>query len=61
MTTLFSSEYISPQVISQMKPGFIVRPLQDTDFEKGFLNTLGMLTTVGPISKKDFLGIFFLI
>ncbi|KAJ3301560.1 Glucosamine-phosphate N-acetyltransferase-like protein [Kappamyces sp. JEL0829] len=55
---LFSPKYISPQVAKQLKPGFVVRPLSSADYEKGFLEVLGMLTAVGKMPKKDFLDRF---
>jgi glucosamine-phosphate N-acetyltransferase len=54
MSDLFSKTLISQTVQSQLSPGFIVRPLCSTDYEKGFLSTLGMLTQVGQMSNKDF-------
>ncbi|KAH6563594.1 hypothetical protein BASA50_001631 [Batrachochytrium salamandrivorans] len=52
---LFSVDYISPEVQQSLKPGFVVRPLHSDDYEKGFLDTLGMLTTVGQMSKGQFM------
>jgi hypothetical protein len=36
---------------------FLVRDLEDTDYEKGFPNILNELSTVGDYSKDEFLGI----
>ncbi len=68
MDALFDSKYISKEVQKSLKEGFIVRPLASSDYEKGnihpainyqgFLEVLGMLTSVGKMPKKDFLGIF---
>jgi len=43
--------------ISNEKPGedyFLVRPLQKDDYEKGYLQLLSQLTTVGDITKEEF-------
>ena len=56
MTDLFPATLISPQVQNSIKTGFKVRPLNSNDYDKGFLKCLGMLTTVGDMSKKQFLG-----
>ncbi|KAI8901095.1 acyl-CoA N-acyltransferase [Globomyces pollinis-pini] len=53
---LFSPKLISPEVIKSIKPGFVVRPLSSGDYEKGFLECLGMLTSVGKMPKADFLN-----
>ncbi|KAJ3096324.1 Glucosamine-phosphate N-acetyltransferase-like protein [Phlyctochytrium planicorne] len=52
---LFSQSLISADVLKGLAPGYIIRPLAPTDYEKGFLETLGALTSVGSISKGDFL------
>ncbi|RKO92480.1 acyl-CoA N-acyltransferase [Blyttiomyces helicus] len=52
---LFSPSLISPEVKASLKPGFVVRPLAPSDYEKGFLEALSQLTTVGKLSKADFL------
>jgi len=44
-------------VITNEEPGedyFLVRPLQLDDYEKGYLQLLSQLTTVGDITKDDF-------
>ncbi|KAI8618101.1 acyl-CoA N-acyltransferase [Chytriomyces sp. MP71] len=51
---LFSTTLISPDVINALKEGYKVRPLELGDYDKGFLTTLGSLTTVGPVSKHEF-------
>lgn len=55
---LFPSTFISKQVQSQLPAGFIIRPLASDDFEKGFLKALSHLTTVGTISKAQFMDRF---
>ncbi|KAM3415740.1 hypothetical protein BST61_g9252 [Cercospora zeina] len=51
---LFSPSLISEQVASQLPTGYSIRPLERTDFEKGFLDVLRVLTQVGEISKEEF-------
>ncbi|ORY46488.1 hypothetical protein BCR33DRAFT_715554 [Rhizoclosmatium globosum] len=51
---LFSDSLISPEVAKQIKEGYTIRPLHGGDYEKGFLDTLGSLTSVGPVSKQQF-------
>ncbi|KAL2911511.1 Glucosamine-phosphate N-acetyltransferase-like protein [Polyrhizophydium stewartii] len=55
MDGLFSPDYISPEVQRALKTGFVVRPLHPSDYEKGFLEVLGMLTSVGKMSKERFM------
>lgn len=38
------------------EPWMKVRPLQDGDYEKGFMQLLGQLTETGPVSKTQFLS-----
>ncbi|KAJ3164910.1 Glucosamine-phosphate N-acetyltransferase-like protein [Geranomyces variabilis] len=52
---LFDRVYISQDVQAQLKPGFVVRPLEPGDYEKGFLDVLSQLTTVGKMSKGLFM------
>ncbi|KAJ3062662.1 Glucosamine-phosphate N-acetyltransferase-like protein [Quaeritorhiza haematococci] len=55
---LFTPRLISPEVQASLPEGFVVRPLEATDYEKGFLDALGMLTSVGPMSKGQFMERF---
>jgi len=50
----------NPAISSTSKPseGFIVRPLSSKDYERGFLDILGQLTSVGPITKQHFMKNF---
>jgi glucosamine-phosphate N-acetyltransferase len=53
---LFSNSLIPSVSLKQwLKPGFIVRALEPMDYDKGFLKCLAMLTTVGPLSKSEFM------
>ena len=51
---LFSPSLISEQVASQLPTGYSIRPLERTDFEKGFLDVLRVLTQVGEVTKEEF-------
>lgn len=51
---LFNKAFISQDVQRQLKPGFIVRPLELTDYDKGFADVLSQLTTVDGLTKADF-------
>merc|ERR1712142_1088557 len=50
-----------PMVSSPANPGegLQVRPLGSKDYDRGFLEILGQLTTVGSISKEEFLRRFY--
>ncbi|TPX63711.1 hypothetical protein SpCBS45565_g06419 [Spizellomyces sp. 'palustris'] len=52
---LFNPVYISQDVQRQLKEGFVIRPLEAGDYERGFLDVLSQLTTVGNMSKGDFM------
>ncbi|KAJ3052905.1 Glucosamine-phosphate N-acetyltransferase-like protein [Rhizophlyctis rosea] len=55
---LFNPVYISPEVQRSLKEGFVVRPLAASDYEKGFLDCLSQLTTVGSLTKGQFMERF---
>lgn len=48
---LFSPSLISQSVLSSLPEGYTVRPLQKSDYQKGFLDVLKVLTKVGDISE----------
>jgi glucosamine-phosphate N-acetyltransferase len=52
----FPQVLIGDSVQSQLPNGFKIRPLHSTDYEKGYLETLSHLTTVGALSKAQFMG-----
>ncbi|CAG8508392.1 9951_t:CDS:2 [Dentiscutata heterogama] len=56
---LFSSDLISSDVQAALPKGYTIRPLSSEDYEKGFLDVLTVLTTVGDISKAQFLERFY--
>ncbi len=58
---LFSLDLISPEILIQIKKGFTVRPLERSDYDKGFscfdvgfLKVLSQLTTTGNITRSEF-------
>ncbi|CAG8522946.1 7304_t:CDS:2 [Paraglomus brasilianum] len=55
---LFSTSLISPEVQADLPPGYKIRPLASDDYERGFLDTLTVLTEIGDISKAQFLERF---
>eukprot|EP00842_Homolaphlyctis_polyrhiza_P000750 jgi/Hompol1/1676/HPOL_004882-RA len=56
--SLFNAALVPPSVQAALKPGLVVRPLEPADYEKGYLQVLGQLTTVGTISKAEFAARF---
>jgi len=50
----------NPEISSTANPsdGFIVRPLSSKDYDRGFLDILGQLTSVGHITKQRFMEHF---
>ncbi|PHH81571.1 hypothetical protein CDD82_457 [Ophiocordyceps australis] len=51
---LFSSSLLSPQVAQALPAGYTARALCKSDYDKGFLDCLRVLTTVGDISREAF-------
>lgn len=54
-----SKSHSKPQSLPSLIPipeGYQFRSLQHGDYDRGFLATLGQLTTVGKVSKDDFLA-----
>jgi glucosamine-phosphate N-acetyltransferase len=50
---LFGSELVSPEIAASLPAGYTVRALQKSDYEKGFLDCLRVLTTVGDITLEQ--------
>ena len=50
---LFSSTLISPEVISLLPSDYTIRPVRRSDYQRGFLDVLRVLTTVGEISVEQ--------
>ncbi|KAG0226795.1 acyl-CoA N-acyltransferase [Mortierella sp. GBAus27b] len=55
---LFSSSLISADVQAQLPEGYLMRPLESTDYHKGFYDCLAGLTVVGEVSEQSFLQTF---
>lgn len=53
---LFSPHLISKSVLSTLPSGYTIRPLQKSDYAKGFLEVLKVLTKVGDISEEAWNG-----
>jgi glucosamine-phosphate N-acetyltransferase len=54
--SLFSTDLIPEHIASTLPPGYTLRPLQSGDYDRGVLDVLAVLTTVGEISKAKYLG-----
>ncbi|KAJ5595518.1 Glucosamine 6-phosphate N-acetyltransferase [Penicillium hispanicum] len=50
---LFPSTLISPEVISLLPTDYTIRPVRRSDYQRGFLDVLRVLTTVGEISAEQ--------
>ncbi|KAK3818850.1 MAG: acyl-CoA N-acyltransferase [Benniella sp.] len=51
---LFSSSLISAEVQAQLPEGYLMRPLEVSDYHKGFYDCLAGLTVVGNVSEQAF-------
>ncbi|KAG0277477.1 Glucosamine-phosphate N-acetyltransferase-like protein [Linnemannia exigua] len=52
--TLFSPSLISTDIQGQLPLGYKLRPLEITDYTKGFYDCLAGLTVVGKVSEQSF-------
>ena len=52
---LFSSRLIDSNIVHNVPNDFVLRPLEATDYDKGYLNVLSKLTDVGEIDQTRFL------
>ena len=50
---LFTSELVSPVIQSQLPPSYTLRALRRSDYARGFLDCLRVLTTVGDITEQQ--------
>ncbi|KAL4898808.1 acyl-CoA N-acyltransferase [Aspergillus ambiguus] len=50
---LFSSSLISPEVLAALPQDYSIRPIRRSDFNRGYLDVLRVLTTVGDISEEQ--------
>jgi len=51
---LFNPSLISSDLQRTLPKGFVIRPLQVGDCDKGFTKCLGQLTAIGKTSKEEF-------
>jgi glucosamine-phosphate N-acetyltransferase len=49
---LFSSTLISPEIISILPEDYTIRPIRRSDYSRGYLDVLRVLTTVGDITEE---------
>lgn len=49
---LFPATLISPEVIAALPDDYTIRPLRRSDFNRGYLDVLRVLTTVGEITEE---------
>ncbi|KAK2880163.1 hypothetical protein FQN49_000510 [Arthroderma sp. PD_2] len=49
---LFSTSYISPEVVSLLPENYSLRPLRRSDYKNGFLDVLSVLTKVGEFTTE---------
>lgn len=54
MASLWSSSLISPEVATSLPEGYKARPLERSDFSKGYLDCLRVLTHVEDLSEEQF-------
>jgi len=54
--SLFPAALISKKIAASLPAGYTLRPLQSGDFERGVLDVLQVLTSVGDVSRAKFLG-----
>jgi glucosamine-phosphate N-acetyltransferase len=55
---MFNKNLIDIGITNQVPNGFVLRPLEEGDYEKGYLDVLSQLTVVGNMSKGQFLERF---
>ena len=57
-TLIEAANWFIPEVkVTKALPqGYTVRPLQASDYDRGYLQCLAQLTTVGDISRESFIG-----
>ncbi|PAV88581.1 hypothetical protein WR25_14585 [Diploscapter pachys] len=52
--SLFDASVLTSDVLGNVPEGLAVRPLHIADFDKGYLDLLSQLTTVGPVTRDQF-------
>lgn len=58
MTQLFSNSLISDSVQQALPEGLVMRPLEATDYDKGFFECLSQLTVALSVPRERFAEIF---
>ncbi|RDW80242.1 acyl-CoA N-acyltransferase (Nat)-1 [Coleophoma cylindrospora] len=53
---LFSATLVSPAVADSLPESYTIRPLRKSDYARGFLDCLRVLTTVGDITEAEWNG-----
>lgn len=51
--SLFPPSLLPTEITSTLPAGFIIRPLEKADFQKGYLDCLTVLTWVGDLSEAE--------
>lgn len=51
--TLFSTDLISPTISAQLPATYTLRALRKSDYQRGFLDCLRVLTVVGDITEEQ--------
>jgi glucosamine-phosphate N-acetyltransferase len=51
-TGLFSTDLISPEIAAILPESYTIRPMRKSDYARGFLDCLRVLTTVGDITEE---------
>ncbi|RAL11017.1 glucosamine 6-phosphate N-acetyltransferase [Aspergillus homomorphus CBS 101889] len=50
---LFPTTLISPEVVSVLPENYTIRPVRRSDYQRGYLDVLRVLTTVGDITEAQ--------
>lgn len=50
---LFPTTLISPSVAAELPEGYKIRPVRRSDYSRGYLDVLRVLTTVGTITEEQ--------
>lgn len=53
---LFTADLISPIIAASLPESYTIRALRESDYSRGYLDCLRVLTTVGDISEEQWSG-----
>ncbi|KAI9297045.1 glucosamine 6-phosphate N-acetyltransferase [Neoconidiobolus thromboides FSU 785] len=53
-TSLFTESLISPEVKEALPKGYVMRPLELGDYDKGYIQCLSQLTVTGNVTRQMF-------